>query len=88
MSASAAERILVRLLVGACVLLIVADLVIDQHGHFAWEDWPGAYAVYGFLAYVGIVTLAKGLRRLVKRDESYYGAPDEATEREGDDARP
>jgi len=38
-----------------------------------WEAWPGFYAVFGFVACVILVLVAKYvLRPLVKRDEKYY----------------
>jgi len=59
-------------LVGLCVLLAAFDLVYPQHGHFFWENWVGFYGVYGFLSCIGLVLLAKLLRMVLKRDESYY----------------
>lgn len=59
-----------------CVLLIAVDVLYESehsHWHFEFEGINGFHAVFGFLAYVAIVNTAKGLRRLVKRDEDYYG---------------
>lgn len=36
-------------------------------------DFPASYAVYGFTACVILVLLGLLLRRLVMRDENYYG---------------
>jgi hypothetical protein len=66
-------------LVAVAVLLLGIDVAsaavgfIHRHPHFGFEAWPGFHAVYGFVAYAAIVTSAKGLRRLVKRPEDYYG---------------
>lgn len=60
-------------LVGLCALLAVLDFLYPKHGHFLWEGWIGFYGVYGFLSCVGLVLLAKQLRKVVKRDERYYG---------------
>ena len=67
---------LVWALAAACAVLLIADLFYEKHGHFAYEEWFGFAAFFGFLAYTLIVTLGKGLRRLVRRDEDYYGDDD------------
>lgn len=59
-------------LYGACAGLVIVDFVIHRHISTAVEEIPAFYALYGFAALVGVVLAAKGLRRLVKRDESYY----------------
>lgn len=54
-------------------LLLVIELFIHKHPHFGWEAWPEFFAVYGFVACVVLVIVAKYfLRPLVKRDEDYY----------------
>lgn len=55
-----------------CALLFAADFFYEKHGHFSFEQWLGFYGWFGFLSYVGLIHVAKGLRRLVKRDEDYY----------------
>ncbi|MBU0756271.1 MAG: hypothetical protein KJ645_14110 [Planctomycetes bacterium] len=60
------------------VLLIVLDfLLVDHEGHgahagFAWEHYPAFFAVYGFVSYVVLIFVAKGLRLFVMRKENYY----------------
>lgn len=55
------------------LLLLVIDFFIHKHPSFAWEEWPQFYAVYGFVACVALVLVAKYiLRPLVKRREDYY----------------
>ena len=54
------------------VLLLVIDLFIPKHGHFAWEEAPFFFAAYGFIGCVSLIFLAKGLRILVKKKENYY----------------
>lgn len=56
-----------------CALLFLVDFTYEKHGHFAFEDWIAFYAWYGFLSYVGLIFVSKAFRRLVKRDEDYYG---------------
>ncbi len=59
-------------LAAVCAVLIAVDLVVHQHGHFEYETYDGFHAAFGFVAYVTIVTCAKGLRLLVMRSEDYY----------------
>jgi len=55
-----------------CTLLVVADFVVNRHTDMPLEKIPAFYAIYGFIALVGVVLLAKGLRLLVGRSEDYY----------------
>ena len=67
-----AQRLL-RIFYLALAALLVAGLVVPGHPHFSWEKWPGFYAVYGFVACVVLVLVAKYiLRPLVRRNEDYY----------------
>jgi hypothetical protein len=61
-----------QLLYGVCTGLVLVDFVVHRHISTAAEQVPAFYAIYGFGALVGVVLAAKGLRRLVKRDEEYY----------------
>jgi hypothetical protein len=55
------------------VVLLAAGLVVHWHEEFAFADWFGFYAIYGFVACVTLVLTAKEvLRRAVKRPEDYY----------------
>ena len=63
---------LVYALYAACATLLLAELGIDKHAHFAFENLFGFYAAFGFGAYVVIVVAAKGLRHLIRRPEDYY----------------
>lgn len=54
------------------LLLLVLDFFISKHGHFPWENAPAFYAVYGFVACVSLIFIAKILRLVVKRKEDYY----------------
>jgi len=53
-------------------VLLILDVFIAKHGHFPWESAPGFYAVYGFVACVGLIFVAKVLRLVVRRKEDYY----------------
>ena len=55
------------------VLLFGIDFIVHRHAHMPWEAWPGFYAVFGFVACVILVLVAKYvLRPIVKRNEKYY----------------
>ncbi len=61
-----------------CALLVVADFVIHRHVYTDIEKVPTFYAVYGLVSCVALVVLAKVIRKIVIRDEDYYGDnPDE-----------
>jgi hypothetical protein len=66
------QKLIRRILFGACVLLVVADFVVHRHISTGVERVPAFYALFGFIALVGVVMASKGLRRIVKRDEDYY----------------
>jgi len=64
-------------LVVVCVVLIALDLVLHRHpsfspGSFPAEGWFGFYAIYGFVACVLLVLVAKEMRKLLMRGEDYY----------------
>ena len=61
-----------------CALLVIADLIFDRHTYLPVEEIPAFYAFYGFAALIGLVELAKALRKLVGRDEDYYDRDDDS----------
>ena len=63
---------IVKALVVACVLAVVADFFYHKHGHFGFQSLFGFDAAFGFVAYVGLVSVAKLWRRIVMRSEDYY----------------
>ena len=63
---------MIRGLAVICALLLIADAFYEKVTHYAWEQAPGFYALFGFLSCVGLVLVAKGLRRFLMRDEDYY----------------
>ncbi len=71
-------KIIVYGLFIACALNVLVDFLFymdsfDKHAVFEWENWPGFYAVFGFVSCVLLVFISKFiLRPLVKRDEDYY----------------
>ena len=72
-------RIVSRLLTGfyiICGVLFVADFIVHRHTVHPWEDIPGFYAIYGFVACVLLVVAAKEMRKLLMRKEDYYDKRD------------
>ena len=50
----------------------VVEWFVHRHATYPWEGWPGFYAIFGFVAFAGIVLLGKQLRRVIRRDDDYY----------------
>lgn len=59
-------------LVAICIVTIGADFVYHRHIVHPWEGVWGFYAIYGFVACVVLVLVAKELRKLLMRAEDYY----------------
>lgn len=72
-----------HILYGICAFLLVADFFIHRHITHDWEKLTGFYALFGFVACVTLVLIAKELRKLVMRREDYYetGISGEDTDR-------
>ncbi|MCW8885792.1 MAG: hypothetical protein OQK12_11135 [Motiliproteus sp.] len=80
-------KLVVRLLVASCVLLFGLDLILHRHVEHPWESLPGFYPLYGFVACVLLVLLAKELRKLVMRAEDYYLKDSESAPPEGRESK-
>ena len=75
-------RLVLRSLYTVCAVVFLLDLVnlgmqlLDagelRHAHHAWEHLPGFHAIYGFVACVALVLIAKELRKILMRDEDFY----------------
>ena len=52
---------------------MLLDFFYHKHIYFPFENWFGFFAWFGFIACVILVLLAKQMRKLVKRNEDYYG---------------
>ena len=63
---------IVYALYAVCALLVVIDPFVHKHGPFAIEHVWGFYAIYGFVACVGLVLAAKLLRVILMKPEDYY----------------
>ena len=55
-----------------CAGLVLLDFIGLRHAENALDGVYGFYAIYGFLACVVLVVVAKGMRRFVMRDEDHY----------------
>lgn len=55
-----------------CILLVLADFIAHRHIGFDWEKIPAFYALYGFVACVLLVVVAKRMRNVLMRKEDYY----------------
>lgn len=55
-----------------CAALLLVDFFVPKHGPFAVEHLFGFYGFYGFISAVGLVLVAKEMRRILKRPEDYY----------------
>lgn len=55
-----------------CVLLFLLDFVIHRHVEHSWENLWGFYPIFGFVACVILVLIAKWMRTFLMRSEDYY----------------
>ena len=55
-----------------CTLLVIADFIVHRHIYHDWENIPGFYAFYGFVGCVILVLVAKGMRKVLMKEEDYY----------------
>ena len=62
-----------------CGILVILDFIVHRHIYTDIERIPAFYAIYGFIACVALVLMAKVLRKLVMRDENYYHDEEEET---------
>jgi hypothetical protein len=58
-------------------LSVVAQLIFKVKGYFGVDGWLGFGAVYGFLACLAMVLVAKALGWVLKRPETYYTSRDD-----------
>ena len=55
-----------------CVFLFALDFVIHRHVYHSWENLWGFYPIFGFVACVILVLIAKWMRTFLMRSEDYY----------------
>ncbi len=59
-----------------CIVLLMLDFVLHRHVAHTWEAFTGFYALFGFVACVSLVLIAKQMRKVLKRKEDYYDVDD------------
>lgn len=64
--------VIVWVLVAICIFLFFLDAFYHKHSYFEIENLFGFYGLFGFTVYVGLVLIAKWLRKLLMRPEDYY----------------
>ena len=67
------KRVL-RVFFTMCAGLLLLDLVHHRHTTHAWEHLWGFYGIFGFVACVALVLIAKQMRKVLMRKEDYYDA--------------
>lgn len=55
-----------------CGILFALDFILHRHMSLGWEHLPGFYAIFGFIACVLLVLVAKEMRKVLMRREDYY----------------
>lgn len=55
-----------------CGLTLVLDFVVHRHVDHSFEALWGFYCLYGFVACVLLVLVAKEMRKVLMRREDYY----------------
>jgi phage-related holin len=71
------KKLLIILYV-VCALLLLTDVFYHKHAIISLEESFGFYGIYGFVACVILVLVAKEMRRLLGRAEDYYERNDDA----------
>ena len=70
--------LLVKLVYGTCALLLVIGAGFAffshayDHAHYGFEKLFFFHGAFGFASFVFLVFVAKGMRRILQRDEGYY----------------
>jgi hypothetical protein len=65
-------KLLWKVFAAILVLCVLAQLMFKVKGYFVVDGWFGFGAVFGFLACLLMVLVAKVLGLVLKRPESYY----------------
>lgn len=69
---SSTKRWLWRVFIAVLTLTVLAQLTFSVKGYFGADGWLGFGAVFGFVACLAMVLVAKALGAFLKRDEHYY----------------
>jgi hypothetical protein len=62
----------IQALYAVCGISLIADVFVHRHVEHPWEALFGFYSVYGFVACVVLVLVAKQMRKVLMRREDYY----------------
>ena len=65
-------KIFLFLFYASLLILLFAELFVEKHPYFKFEGFFNFSAIFGYLAGVVIIFLARIFRKLVSRDENYY----------------
>lgn len=65
-------RRVVYALFAICAVTFAADFFVERYVDHPWEALFGFYAVYGFVACVVLVLVAKEMRKVLMRKEDHY----------------
>ena len=68
--------LLLRVFYTICAVLFILDFVLHRHVTHSWENLPGFYAIFGFVACVTLVLIANQMRKVLMRKEDYYDVDD------------
>ncbi|WJG08220.1 hypothetical protein [Aliiglaciecola sp. LCG003] len=64
--------LILRVFYALCLLLVLLDFLLHRHIYTDIERIPAFYAIYGFIACVVLVVIAKKMRKFMMRKEDYY----------------
>lgn len=73
-------RWILRIFYLCCAALLLADFFIHRHTITDIEKLPTFYGLYGFIACVILVVIAKWLRIILIRSEDYYDETEDSSE--------
>lgn len=73
-------RIIMFSFYALCIVLVGLDFVVHRHIYVSFDEIPAFYAIYGFVACVLLVVLAKLMRLIVMRHENYYDPKEDERE--------
>lgn len=59
-----------------CAILFILDFVLHRHVAHPWDSLWGFYPIYGFVACVLLVLIAKWMRTILMRPQDYYDEED------------
>lgn len=65
-------RLILRTFYVVCSVVLLLDVVVHRHVMHSWDQLWGFYAIFGFVACVALVLIAKEMRKVVMRSEDYY----------------